>query len=184
MAESDPGENEFEGGDITAEGRDHETAPSKSALKREMTARQELGEALCKLSAAELARIPIGDEALLSAIEESRRISHHSARRRHRQYIGKLMRRIDPQPLEAALASLHEEKCAAAGRFHELEELRDRLLDTGDAGLGEVLARFPTADRQQLRALLREALRERKANRPPAASRRLFRFLRDLADSD
>jgi ribosome-associated protein len=175
MAETNPtqGDDAFE----------EDLAPSKSARKREMTARQELGEALCRLSPAELARIPIEDEALLTAIRESRRISHHSALRRHRQYIGKLMRRIDPQPLEAALASLHEEKRAAAGRFQELESLRDHLLAVGDAGIEDVVQRFAQADRQHLRALLREALREKEADRPPAASRRLFRYLRELADS-
>jgi len=160
-----------------------DAAPSKSARKREMTARQELGEALCALSPAELARIPIEDEALRAAIDESRRIRHHSALRRHRQFIGKLMRRIDPEPIEQALAGLHEERRAEANRFHDLEELRDDLLSRGDAALEAVLARFPDADRQHLRALQREAVREARAGRPPAASRRLFRYLRELAES-
>ena len=63
-------------------------APSKSALKREMTALQELGEALCALSPAELEKIPIEDATLLEAIHESRRIQKHGALRRHRQFIG------------------------------------------------------------------------------------------------
>ena len=159
-------------------------ARSKSARKREMTSRQALGEALCELSRAELARIPIEDERLLAAVEESRQISHHSALRRHRQYIGKLMRSIDPEPIQRALASLHEERRGAAARFHELEILRDRLVDEGDAALEAVLRRFPHADRQHLRALHRETQRERQAMRPPAASRRLFRYLRELAESE
>jgi ribosome-associated protein len=158
-------------------------APSKSALKREMTARQALGEALCKLSERELARIPIEDEALLAAIRESQQIRHHSARRRHRQFIGKLMRRIDPEPLEAALDALHRERRGAAEAMHELEMLRDSLLDRGDPALGQVLERFPHADRQRLRQLLREARRERTAEAPPRASRRLFRYLRELRET-
>lgn len=154
--------------------------PSKSARKREMTARQDLGVALCELSPRELARIPIEDDALLAAIEESRRIGHHSALRRHRQYIGKLMRRIDPEPLQQALAELHRERRGAAAAHQDLERLRDELIARGDAGLASVLARFPDADRQRLRQLLREARRERDADRPPAASRRLFRYLREL----
>ncbi|MEE4108259.1 MAG: ribosome biogenesis factor YjgA [Halieaceae bacterium] len=154
--------------------------PSKSARKREMTARQDLGVALCELSPKELARIPIEDEALLTAIEESRRISHHSALRRHRQFIGKLMRRIDPEPLQQALDELHRERQGAAAAHHALERLRDELIARGDDALGSVLARFPGADRQRLRQLLREAQRERDGDRPPAASRRLFRYLREL----
>ena len=159
---------------------DGEAPPSKSARKREMTARQDLGVALCELSPKELARIPIEDEALLAAIEESRRISHHSALRRHRQYIGKLMRRIDPEPLQRALDELHRERRGAAAAHQDLERLRDELIARGDAGLEAVLARFPDADRQRLRQLLREARREHDADRPPAASRRLFRYLREL----
>lgn len=157
--------------------------PSKSALKREMTARQDLGVALCELSDRELERIPIDDEALLAAIRESRRISHRSALRRHRQYIGKLMRRIDPAPIAAALEGLHEARRGDAARFHELEALRDRLLARGDDAIEEVLERFPHAERQPLRSLMREARAERAADRPPAASRRLFRLLRELQDS-
>lgn len=159
-------------------------APSKSALKREMTARQALGEALCSLSTRELARMPIDDADLLEAIRESAQISHHSAQRRHRQYIGKLMRRIDPAPIRAALYALYGERREDAAAFRELEKLRDTLLARGDEALGDVLARFPTADRQHLRQLTREARREIEAERPPAASRRLFRYLRELAAAD
>jgi ribosome-associated protein len=155
-------------------------APSKSALKREMTARQELGEALCALSERELARIPIDDDALLEAIRESQRISHHSARRRHRQYIGKLMRRIDPEPLQTALDALHREKRGDSERLHEIEGLRDTLLAKGDGALAQVIERFPGADRQQLRQLTREAQRERDGGLTPKATRRLFRYLREL----
>jgi len=157
-----------------------EEGPSKSARKREMTARQELGEALCELSARELSKIPIEDEDLLAAIEESSRIKQNSAMRRHRQYIGKLMRRIDPEPLQKALDALYQSRKKETLQFQELEELRDTLVRDGDAALGQVLDQHPSADRQQLRQLIREAQREASADKPPAASRRLFRYLRDL----
>ncbi|HKK23562.1 MAG TPA: ribosome biogenesis factor YjgA [Pseudohaliea sp.] len=155
-------------------------APSKSARKREMTARQDLGEALCALSPKELAAIPIDDPSLAAAIVQSRDITSRSARRRHLQYIGKLMRGVDPAPLQAALDGLHRQRAAGAAQHHELEELRDTLLDRGDDGLPAVLERFPGADRQHLRQLLRQARRERDSDRPPAAARKLFRYLREL----
>jgi ribosome-associated protein len=158
-------------------------APSKSALKREMTARQALGEALCELSEKELARMPIDDERLLAAIAESRRITQRSALRRHRQYIGKLMRQIEPEPIAAALDALHQERRGDAARFRELETLRDDLIARGDDALADLLSRFPHAERQPLRQLTREARAERDAGRPPAASRRLFRYLRALQES-
>jgi ribosome-associated protein len=154
--------------------------PSKSARKREMTARQDLGEALCELSDKELARIPIEDEDLLTAIQETTRIKHHSALRRHRQYIGKLMRRVDPEPLQQALDALYQSRQDDSRQFKELEALRDQLLRDGDRALPVVLDRFPMAERQPLRQLVRDAQKEREAGKPPAASRRLFRYLREL----
>ncbi len=155
-------------------------APSKSALKREMTARQALGEALCALSPKELETIPIADPLLAAAISEARAITSRSARRRHRQYIGKLMRSVDPAPLQAALDSLHQERAASAAQHHVLEGLRDELLERGDDALPAVFERFPEADRQHLRQLLRQARRERDGGRPPGAARKLFRYLREL----
>jgi ribosome-associated protein len=157
--------------------------PSKSALKREMTARQALGEALCELSPRELEQIPIDDAALLEAIREARTIRSHSAARRHRQYIGKLMRRIDPQPLQAALDALYRERRAAADDLHELEALRDRLLAEGDAAIAAVVERLPDAERGQLRQLTRQAQRDREAGRNSGAARKLFRYLRDLREA-
>lgn len=157
-----------------------EEGPSKSARKREMTARQALGEALCALSPRELSKIPIEDEDLLAAIEQASRIKHHSALRRHRQYIGKLMRRIDPEPLQKALDALYQSRQEETRVFQDLEVLRDTLIQEGDKALGDLLNKHPEADRQQLRHLIREAQREAAANKPPAASRRLFRYLREL----
>ncbi|WOJ98332.1 ribosome biogenesis factor YjgA [Congregibacter brevis] len=161
-----------------------EEGPSKSARKREMTARQELGEALCALSPKELSRIPINDEDLLAAIEETSRIKHHSALRRHRQYIGKLMRRIDPEPLQKALDALYQSRLQETRAFQDLEVLRDSLVRDGDKALGQVLEKYPDADRQQLRQLIRDAQREAAAEKPPAASRRLFRYLRELHSAE
>lgn len=161
-----------------------EPAPSKTALKREMTGRQELGEALCQLSPGELKQIPIDSDDLLEAIEESHRIRHHSALRRHRQYIGKLMRKIDPAPIQQALDALHQQRREAAQSFKDLEVMRDQLVNGDDKILAAVIDRFPQADRQHLRQLVRDARREAKSGKPPAASRRLFRYLRELQSPD
>lgn len=80
--------------------------PSKSARKRHMTALQELGEALTLLSDRQLASVPLEDERLLLAVRETRKIRQHGAKRRHLQYIGKLMRDLDTAPLVQALGSL------------------------------------------------------------------------------
>lgn len=154
--------------------------PSKSARKRDMLALQALGERLCALSPRELGRVPIEDPALASAIDEARRITSHSARRRHMQYIGKLMRSVDAAPLQAALDTLDAGRAAAASEFHALEAWRDRLLREGDAALPSLLAQWPQADRQHVRRLLRQHARETARGQAPTAARSLFRYLRTL----
>lgn len=162
---------------------EEETGPSKSAVKREMTARQKLGEALVGLSPRELARMPLEDEGLLRAIAQARDIRSNSGRRRQMQYIGKLMRQIDPQPIAAALEALHQQHQQDVGRFHELETLRDELLQQGSAGLGTLLEHYPDADRQRVRQLLMQYEKESRGGKPPAAARKLFKYLRELAET-
>ena len=158
-----------------------EEAPSKSELKRRMSALQTLGETLVTLNEQQLARIPI-DDRLLEAIREARQIRSNSARRRHLQYIGKLMRDIDPEPIERALQALDQRHRQDTDTFHELEQLRDNMLAAGAGGVGLATDRWPEADRQQLRQLLLQHQRETQRGKPPAASRKLFRYLRELRE--
>lgn len=157
--------------------------PSKSELKRRMTALQALGETLTGLSDKQLRKIPIEDQRLADAIREVRQISSNSARRRHLQFIGKLMRNIDTQPIAEALAALDRERNQAAAHFRSLEQLRDRLLEAGLPGIDEIIDRWPDADRQHLRQLLLQDQRERQRDKAPAARRKLFRYLRELDES-
>jgi len=168
MDDSDPGAAEDDG------------PPSKSALKRRMIALQALGERLVSLSDKQLARVPIDSERLLDVIREARGIRSHSARRRHLQLIGKIMRDIDPEPIAGALNGMDRQHQADADTFHRLEHLRDELLTAGAEGTERVTALWPRADRQQLRQLILQHQRETAAGKPPAASRKLFRYLREL----
>jgi len=158
-------------------------APSKSELKRRMTALQELGETLTALSDKQLRRIPIDDQRLTDAIQEARRITSNSARRRHLQFIGKLMRDIDAVPIAEAVAALDRERNQSAAQFQGLEQVRDRLLAAGLPGIEDILGRWPDADRQHLRQLLLQDQRESQRNQAPAARRKLFRYLRELDES-
>jgi len=151
--------------------------PSKSQRKREMTALQDLGESLLRLSSAELARIEL-PEPLREAIAETGRIGSHEARRRHLQYIGKLMRQVDPEPLRAAIEDATGESKQAVAMMHRCERLRDALL-ADDAALDGVLTELPGADMQQLRAAIRAARREHREGRPPKYARQLYRWLHD-----
>jgi ribosome-associated protein len=154
--------------------------PSKSARKREMQALQELGEAIVKLSDGELALIPLAGE-LAAAVGIARRINSNEGLRRQLQFIGKLMRQSDISAIEAAYREIQNGRQLLNQQFHQLEQLRDHLLADGLGAMNEVLERYPHADRQHLRQLINAAIKEHAAAQPPAAARKLFRYLRELA---
>ena len=167
--------------DKTAE-LEPDTGPSKSAVKRQMLALQRLGESLLELNDRQLAQIPITDDRLLEALRETRQIRSNSARKRHLQFIGKLMRQVDPEPIERALQAMHQGRQSSTEDFHQLELLRGEILASGLPGVELAVSRWPEADRQQLRQLVLQHQREVKKNKPPAASRKLFRYLRELQE--
>lgn len=154
---------------------------SKSQLKRESHAMSDLGRTLVELPQHKLNKIPL-EEDLKEAIALARRIKERGGHKRQLQYVGKLLRITDAEPILAALHQLEIEHAQENARLHRLEQWRDRLLKEGDSALGELLAQQPDADRQQLRQLLRNAQKEREQNKPPKSARELFKFLRDNID--
>jgi ribosome-associated protein len=157
--------------------------PSKSELKRESHALKDMGERLTQLSPDQLARMPL-PENLREAVDEGRRIRQPGAKKRQLQYIGKLMRTLDAEPIREALAELDLKSARSAARHHQAERWRERLLEDGDAALSELVAEYPQADRQQLRQLARNAIKEQRQNRPPQSARALFRYLRELLSGE
>lgn len=150
--------------------------PSKSSRKREMHALQALGEELVALSGEQLTRLALPD--VLDTAVRAAQGFRMEARRRQLQYIGKLMRKIDPQPIRAMLESFKGNSAVDAARLHRLERLRTDLLDDENT-LGRIAESWPGADLQMMRTLRRNALRERETGRPPKAFRELFRVLRE-----
>ena len=161
---------------------DHEqpVKPSKTRRKRDMEALQELGSELIEFSEEALVQLEL-PEGLLDAIRDARNIHSRSARRRQLQYIGKLMRDIDAGSILDHFQQLRLKSRAQARAHQELEHWRDRLIDEGDSAVEAFLALHAQADRQQLRQLVRQARKQRDLDQPPAASRALFRYLRELS---
>jgi ribosome-associated protein len=149
---------------------------SKTKRKREMHELQALGVALVELSESQLDFL---DEALRRAVLEAKRISAHEGRRRQMQYIGRLMRDIDPAPIRARLEEINGGSAQANARHKRLEALRARLM-TDDDALTEFAASHPAADLQALRALIRNSRKEQKEGKPPRAYRELFRLLKSI----
>lgn len=115
------------------------TKPSKSARKREFLALQSLGEQLIGLTDEQLSSIAL-DENLLDAVRAAREMQAHGALRRQKQLIGKLMRHVDPEPIERALASFGQHDGLAKKIFREAEQWRDRLAKEGQQALPEFFA--------------------------------------------
>jgi ribosome-associated protein len=151
--------------------------PSKSQRKRDVTALQKLGEALAELPAEQLARFDL-PESLRDALRDVRTIRAHEARRRQLQYIGRLMRNVDAEPIQRALDDLRAPSRATVALMHQCERLRDALLADDDE-LTSLLEMLPTADPQPLRAMIRAARREQSTGQPPRQARLLYRWLHE-----
>ena len=150
--------------------------PSKTRRKHEMHALQNLGEALIALDARRLQQLDL-PERLVDAIVQARGIRAHEGRRRQIQYIGKLMRTIDPEPVQAALEDWAKDPREDNARFAALERWRDRLL-AEPAALNEFVGTYPQADRRHLESLIHDANLERTRGGPPHRYRELFRQLK------
>lgn len=152
--------------------------PSKSQLKREAQAQTRLGEQLVSLEEKQLRQLGLADD-ILEAVLTARRIKQHGARKRQLLYLGKLLRRIDTTPLQEQLSAATGQSSEEARALHLLEHWRDRLL-ADDQALTELLNEYPAVDHQHIRQLIRTARREQTQQKPPAAARRLFRYLRSV----
>ena len=161
---------------------DEELPPSKSQRKRDALALQDLGERLVGLPPARLGRLGLS-ERLIAAVEETRQITSHSARKRQVRWLAKVIASEDTEQVQQLLQTMDAKHDADNHRFHAVERWRQRLLDEGDAALPDLVDRYPRADRQQLRTLIRAAQKERDQEKPPAAARKLFRYLRELDEA-
>jgi ribosome-associated protein len=160
---------------------DEEHEKSKSQVKREMHELVALGAELVKLPKEQFAKIKL-PETLHDAVAEGRRITQHGAHKRQLQYIGKLMRNIDAADIREQVDTLEGHSKQAAANLHHIERWRDDLLAEGDNALERLLTEFPSADRQYLRQLIRNAKKEIQGNKPPKSARSLFKYLRELLD--
>jgi ribosome-associated protein len=159
-----------------------EQPPSKTKRKRDMHALQALGEQLVVLSEEQLTRIELPD-ALREAVVDAKRIRSREARRRQLQFIGRLMREVDPAPIRAQLDAWANRSRAAVMAHHRVEEWRERLL-AHDAGIAAFNKERPTIDLHILRACVHGARAEQQAGKPGRYFRQLFRLIRDALSNE
>jgi len=143
--------------------------PSKTQLKAEADEKQALGEALLTLRADLMARLDLPDK-LRDAIADAKKITNFEGKRRQMQFIGKLMRPLDPEPIREAINEQLNGSADLTLALHLAEQWRDKLI-ADDAALGEWLQEHPGTDSQQLRALVRQARKDAKPEKPGEAQR-------------
>ena len=155
--------------------------PSKSQLKREMTALQKLGEALVEAPRDRVKKVPMPDD-VLEAILTCQQISNHEGRRRQLQYVGKKMRTLTEDEvaiIQKTVDGWRGTSKAEAAALHAIERQRDRLL-TDDKALTDLYSQYPSLDLQHVRTLIRNARKEQADNKPPKAYREIFQLLKTL----
>ena len=157
---------------------EEDTGPSKTKIKKQMHELRDLGEELTELSKDQVSQLDL-PENLKDAIRAMRNIPSFGAKRRQVQYIGKLMRDIDPAPIIAKLDAWKGKSQGHTAYMHQLERWRDRLLED-DSAFTELLAAHPQADAQRLRSLIRNAKKERELGKPPKNFRDIFQVLREI----
>jgi ribosome-associated protein len=152
--------------------------PTKGELKRQAQTLQALGEQLIEAPEELVAGLDL-PEKLRDAIELARRITSHGALVRQKLFVGKLMRRVDPEPIRAALEAISATARLTTMRFKRAERWRDRLVLEGPAAIVEFIAESPAADRAELSQLVATAMAEQTHGKPAGAKRELFRWVRD-----
>ena len=154
---------------------------SRTQKKKEARALQKLGEQLLSLTIEQLNDIPLPVE-LHEAVLQAHGMTRHGARRRQIKYIGALAREIDPQPILDALANIRHGDYQKAAAFKQLERWRDDLREGNSALIDEILEKCPSAQRQRLTQLTRNAQAENRKQSGVKASRSLFRYLREISE--
>ena len=157
--------------------------PNKTAIKKEIATCFALGEELSELSPALLQSFDL-PENIAKAIREVAKMPHKGARKRQLKYIAGHLHKIDISSITERLDKLKNKSAHAVREHHLAERWRDRLIAEGNDALTELLYEYDTADRQQLRQLVRNAQKEAKEGKPPKSARLLYRYLKNLLQAD
>ena len=152
---------------------------SRTKKKQHVEELQKLGAALIALPSATLDALDLPAQ-LLAAVRDAQRFTSHGARRRQVQFIGKIMRKIDPEPVRTAVEAITNQSATVRARQKRLEQWRERLI-ADDAALTAFASEHTGTDLQAMRTLIRNARKEIAESKPPRAQRELFRVLRDFS---
>lgn len=157
---------------------------SKSQIKRDVNDITALGIELTELPDSQIKGIEMSD-SLFNALMEYKRISKHSALKRQRLYIGKLIRKEDWESIQEHLRKLKEPLEQHNARFKEMENWRDRMIAESDKAVNEFIGEYHQADRQKLRQIVKSTIKEKEKepDKTPLNARKLFKYIREIVDN-
>lgn len=157
---------------------------SKSELKRDAIMHHELGEKLVNMTPGNLEKIPM-DAQLAEAVHLAVKIRNkHGAFSRQLNYVGKLLRFRDLEPITLAIAKIENQHLIANQYFHNLERFRDKIIAQGDEAINHLVEEYPTLERAKLRQLARQAKKEAEQNKPPKSARQIFQYLKECIPAE
>ena len=159
-----------------------EAIKSRTKAKLKVEALQRLGERLIDLPVEQIRSMEI-PEPLKKEVIFAKTVTSHGARRRQLQFIGSIMRTIEPETIVAAIDRISMARAFASSKFKALEELRNELMEGGDSRIEAFIDENPLADRQRLRQLIRNANQEIAAKKTPKAYRLLFKYIREILEA-
>lgn len=158
-----------------------EDIKSKSQIKREMAALQQIGKKLTELKPQQLAKVPMSED-LAAAIELSKKITQREASRRHLHYIGKLMRSEDAELIQNVLDEFDSSSKIFNQRMQAIESWRSRLIEEGNDAVTEFINEHPEADMQHLRQLVRNAKKEVSQQKNTGHAKKLFQYIKEIRE--
>ncbi len=166
---------------VEIDDEDLDLGPSKSQIKRECQHLIDLGGEILKLKKEEIQSLDLPDE-LEEAVTTALKIKSRSGLKRQRQYIGKLLRSLENEDIESKIRKIQHRHDTNTAQFKRLEKWRDQLIENDKNTLNEIITRHPEVDRQHINQLIRAAHKEKQNEKPPAAARKLFKYLSELED--
>ncbi|WP_456404619.1 ribosome biogenesis factor YjgA [Thiolapillus sp.] len=152
--------------------------PNKTQLKRELAQLQQLVVEIIGLGDGDRAKLDL-DDKFLEGVKRASAMKASSGRNREIKYLTKLLQKQNLEQIRSWFETRNSRHSEENRHFHALEKWRDRLVDQGDTALQQYLEHHPHTDRQQIRALIRSAIKEKNTGKPAGAGRKLFRWLRE-----
>jgi len=160
---------------------DDELYQSRAENKLEMVRLKDLAGKISLLSKAEIAKLDLSEEILAAIVTARKIVIRTDAYSRHQAYMVKLIRSHGEEIIQAGFDKITNKHNQATVELTKLEGVRDNLIEQGDSAINELMETYPNADRQKLRQLIRQANKEKKAEKPMKAGKEIFKHLRELA---